>query len=64
MGYMMAVGNCGICGKTFSFNPYKVPSSNNIPFCKECIDNANPIRVEKGLPEIKYSADAYSFTEG
>ena len=63
MGYMTAVGSCGVCGKTFSFNPHKVPSKNNVPFCKECIDSANPIRVEKGLPEIKYSADAYSFTE-
>ena len=60
MGYVLMVGTCGACKKIFSFNPNKVPSLNNIPFCKECIDKANPIRKANGLPEIRYAADAYA----
>lgn len=56
---------CGSCGKYFSFNPYYVPSLNNVPFCQECINEANPKRVEKGLPEIEVHPQAYEsfFTE-
>lgn len=64
-GFAVCIGTCICCGKTFSFNPVRVPSirdSKNVrqPVCKTCVDRANPERVKKGLPEIKYSEDAYS----
>jgi len=59
MGYVYAMGNCGVCGKLFSFNPMKVPSLNNVPFCQTCVDAANPQRVKNGLPPIEYDEDAY-----
>lgn len=58
-GYCVLMGECGSCHKFFSFHPHFVPSVNNVPICKECIDSANPIRVERGLPEIKYHPRAY-----
>jgi len=59
MGYVMVMSECGQCKKLFSYNPHKVPSLNNVAFCKECVDAANPIRVKNGLPAITYSKDAY-----
>ena len=59
MGYMMVMARCGQCGEIFSFNPASVPSLNNIPYCKACIDAANPVRIKNGLDPIVYAADAY-----
>lgn len=65
MGYILAMGTCYNCGEVFSFNPDKVPSLRvegvRQPICKTCIDTANIIRKEKGLPPLTYAADAYSF---
>ena len=58
-GYAMLYAPCGACGKMFTSNPTKVPSLNNIPFCKECVDAINPLREKKGLEKIKYADDAY-----
>jgi hypothetical protein len=58
-GYVLALANCGQCGALFGFNPNKVPSVNNIPFCKTCVDAANPMRVRNGLKPIEYAIDAY-----
>jgi hypothetical protein len=44
----------------FSFNPVRVPSFNNVPYCRECVEAANPTRVKNGLPPIRYASDAYS----
>lgn len=54
-----ATGNCGQCGKLFTFNPHLVPSLNNVPFCKTCIDRANPVRIAKGLQPITILPGAY-----
>ena len=64
MGYALCFGQCGACGRDFAFNPVRVPSirdANGVkqPICKECIEKANPIRKERGLPEITYASDAY-----
>jgi hypothetical protein len=59
MGYALVVGTCGQCKNIFSFNPNKVPSLKNIPFCRACVDAANPLREKNGLPPILYAADAY-----
>ena len=59
-GYALCVGTCGSCHGIFSFNPNKVPSLNDIPFCKPCVDSANAgPRAAKGLPPIAYAKDAY-----
>ena len=58
-GYVFMTAICGSCKRPFSFNPLKVPSLNNVPFCKHCVDAANSIRKEKGLPPIVYADDAY-----
>lgn len=59
MGCYLVTAPCGACGRLFCFNPHKVPSLNNVPFCKACVDKANPLRKEKGLPPITYAPDAY-----
>lgn len=59
MGYIAVIGQCLCCKRPFSFHPNKVPSLNGEPVCKECVDKANPIRIQKGLPPITYSDDAY-----
>lgn len=62
MAYI-AMGFCCSCGNPVSFNPDKVPSIRvngaREPVCKTCIDKANPLRKQAGLPEIKYAPDAY-----
>jgi len=60
MGYVFMTALCGQCKRPFMFNPHKVPSLNNIPFCKNCVDaaNAGP-RQQNGLPPIVYTDDAY-----
>ena len=65
MGVFTFTGICVSCKKGFSFHPNKVPSLNGQPICKNCVDRANIIRKEKGLPPIPYESDAYqeSFDE-
>ncbi len=62
-GYVFITGSCYGCKKLFSFHPNKVPSLRvngmRMPFCKHCIDAANPKRIENGLPVLTYSDDAY-----
>ena len=72
MGYAQVFGSCVGCGKTFAYNPHRVPSlrvnaktgqedSNapRQPICRACVEEANPIRVKKGLPPIEINPDAY-----
>jgi len=58
-GYIVVVGSCGSCHNIFVFNPNKVPSLNDVPFCQQCVEMANPIRLANGLPLIVYDEDAY-----
>ncbi len=63
MGYAIMYGTCICCHKPFSFNPNFVPSirinKEKEPICKECINKANPIRIEKGLEPIIIHPEAY-----
>jgi hypothetical protein len=59
MGYVTAMSPCGQCGRIICYNPNYVPSLNNVPFCKDCITLANPIRVKNGLPLITIHPNAY-----
>lgn len=69
---MYVIGNCFGCGKTFTFNPYKVPSiryeGTKREVCATCIAIANLKRVANGLDPIEISPGAYEpideFSEG
>lgn len=67
MAYMMCHGNCVNCGNLFSFNPDTVPSVRvkglREPICKPCVDWANAIRQERGLPLIPIMRDSYEAQE-
>ena len=51
MAYFM-VAECGACGNAFTCNPNRVPSKNNIPFCRECVEAANIQRLARGMKAI------------
>lgn len=63
MGLVVVMSSCIGCGKTFSFNPHKVPSVriNGVrePVCIDCVNRANPIRASKGLEPIVVLPGAY-----
>jgi len=63
MGFVSIIGMCVSCKRMFSFHPNKVPSltvnGTREPICKTCVDRANVLRKQKGLPPITYSDDAY-----
>jgi len=59
MGYAYCTGPCETCGKLFVFNPRKVPSMDNKVFCRECVEEANEIRKEKGLEPHFIAPNAY-----
>ncbi len=64
MGYVTAMGDCGCCEKTFTFNPLKVPSHKfdgvtKEPICKPCIKFINNKRKEKGIELWPVADDAY-----
>lgn len=63
MGYVTCFGTCAACHNPFSFNPNLVPSVrvNGVrePVCRSCVDRANPLRAEQGLPPIVVLDGAY-----
>lgn len=66
MGYMIAMGNCAVCGNLFTFNPERVPSvrinGEKEPVCRPCMERVNILKREKGLPEFEIPEDAYEPT--
>jgi len=70
-GYCILVFPCYKCGVLFSFHPRYVPSvrdGQNVkqPICQPCIETANGIRANKGLPKLEVHPRAYEpyFPEG
>jgi len=63
MGYVMIFGACISCRRTFGFNPSWVPSvfvnGKREPVCRDCVERANPLRVENGLEPIRIHPEAY-----
>ena len=63
MGYMMVIGDCVVCGILFSFNPDRVPSiridGEREPVCRDCVERANRVRAERGLPLLHVLPEAY-----
>jgi hypothetical protein len=63
MAYMVAIGNCIVCKRIFSFNPYHVPSvviaGEREPLCRSCVEAANEERAKRGLNLFLVLPDAY-----
>lgn len=59
MGYMMLTAPCFACDRLFASNPDKVPSYDNQPVCRSCIERVNAWRKTKGLPLWPIPDDAY-----
>lgn len=64
MGYVMATSPCLGCGRVFSYNPVRVPSSSAVtgkrePICADCVGRINPVRIRNGLEPIAPHPDAY-----
>ena len=62
-GYAIVISPCFGCGKTFGYNPHKVPSipidGVREPICGDCVERANPIREANGLDPIVVLPGAY-----
>lgn len=66
-GYMTLLCNCYTCGKQMTANPHFVPcvpahltrTGEKEPVCRDCIERANPKRIENGLEPIEIHPDAY-----
>ena len=54
MGFTMGIGRCIKCGRTISFNPYKVPSIRvggwKKPVCLPCVAVMQQEQREAALP--------------
>jgi len=68
MGYAFMSGSCWTCGGLFTFNPVTVPSIRDgsgvrQPICRNCIELANRIRMDKGMDPIPVPDDAYEASD-
>ena len=63
MGYMTAMGRCFGCGRTFSFNPVRVPSFKGEPVCEGCMTLVNEKRKAAGLVPHPIMDGAYGAEE-
>lgn len=63
MSFITGMGSCAGCGRTFVFNPLKVPSirvrGEREPLCEGCARQINENRRRAGLPECSIREDAY-----
>jgi len=62
MAYFIALP-CAGCGVIFTANPHLVPvavvNGHREGICQSCVARVNPLRKEKGLPEIVVAPGAY-----
>jgi hypothetical protein len=62
-GFLFVIGDCYRCKRLFGFNADRVPSLTvdgvRQPFCRDCVDAVNPIRIAKGLQPIIPLPGAY-----
>ena len=64
MGYLSLIAECGQCRHLFTSNPDYVPSlrldnGQQLVFCRQCVEAANPERVRRGLPPLHVHPLAY-----
>ena len=69
MGYVSLIAECGQCRQLFASNPEYVPSlrlanGQQLVFCRDCVEAANPERERRGLPPIAVHPLAYHAAEG
>lgn len=62
-GRVFTVGPCVVCRTSFTFDPELVPVvvmvGDRHPICQSCVELANPIRRENGVPPITVPDGAY-----
>ena len=69
-GYAIILGTCYLCGRSFTFNPHRVPSYDphfdnpselpgRQPICESCIRFVNARRTSTGLEPWPVYADSY-----
>ncbi len=63
MGYYFLTAPCYVCGRLFTSNPNSVPSFENQPICRPCIERVNEERRKNRLPEWPILPDAYGVAE-
>lgn len=63
MGYMSLLAPCFVCKRLFNSNPSLVPSYQNNPICKGCIERVNRERETKGLALWPVLPGAYEAEE-
>ena len=68
--FMIVVGDspywhffCAVCRSSFQADHEQVVCCDGKPICLECVDRANPIRQERGLPPIAVNRAAYDARE-
>ena len=63
MGYVYMTSQCFSCKQLFDYNPHRVPSLTirgvREPFCKRCVEEANPKRIANGLEAVEILDGAY-----
>jgi hypothetical protein len=63
MGFMFVIGECGACGRLFTYSPSKVPVSvmegERIPICEPCVKRLNTIRKAHGMSPCVIPDGAY-----
>ena len=63
--YFFIIGDCAACGKTFGFNPKKVPSFRKtptgprLPLCRSCAERVNVMKKKAGMQVFLIDRDAY-----
>jgi len=63
-GYVFVLGECYGCGRTFTFNPVRVPSVRDEkgvrqPLCRVCVEYVNRERKKAGMEPFTIRSDAY-----
>jgi len=63
-GYAFMLGTCYGCGKTFTYNPVRVPSVRDEkgvrqPLCRDCVNYVNSERKKAGMEPFTIPPDAY-----
>lgn len=57
--YVSLMAACFGCGRLFASNPRTVPSYENQPICRTCIERVNANRAASGRPLWPVADDAY-----
>ena len=68
VGYVFACSPCIGCGRIFTYNPLRVPSSSAItgqrePVCATCMERINEYRTAHGLEPFAILPGAYDSCE-